>query len=66
VDEPYCGGFKVGGQEIGLDPNGNRRGMTGPVGCWYVEAGGRRLSALVEAGAQPHQPAWTVSRRFCD
>ena len=26
ADEPYYVGFRVGGQEIGLDPNGHSRG----------------------------------------
>ena len=32
VDEAYYVGFKIGDQEIGLDPNGHHQGMTGPVG----------------------------------
>jgi hypothetical protein len=28
-------GFRVGDQEIGLDPNGHASGLTGPIG--YVE-----------------------------
>jgi hypothetical protein len=30
ADEPYYVGFRVGDQEIGLDPNGHNHGMTGP------------------------------------
>jgi predicted enzyme related to lactoylglutathione lyase len=37
VDEPYYVGFSVGGQHIGLDPNGHSRGMTGPVGFFHVD-----------------------------
>jgi catechol 2,3-dioxygenase-like lactoylglutathione lyase family enzyme len=29
TDEAYYVGFKVGDQEIGLDPNGHNAGMTG-------------------------------------
>jgi len=29
VDEAYYVGFRVGDQEIGLDPNGHKQGMTG-------------------------------------
>ena len=28
ADQPYYVGFRVGDQEIGLDPNGHRWGMT--------------------------------------
>jgi catechol 2,3-dioxygenase-like lactoylglutathione lyase family enzyme len=29
-DEPYYVGFRVGDQDVGLDPNGHRKGMTAP------------------------------------
>src|SRR4051794_14824049 len=48
VDEPYYVGFRVDGIEVGLDPNGARNGLTGPVGYWDVEdieAAVRRLEA---------------------
>ena len=39
--EPYADeafvGFRVGDQEIGLDPNGHNHGMTGPVGYCHVD-----------------------------
>jgi predicted enzyme related to lactoylglutathione lyase len=31
VDAPYYVGFKVGELEVGLDPNGHRKGQTGPI-----------------------------------
>jgi hypothetical protein len=34
-EAPYYVGFQVDGQDIGLDPNGHGKGMTGPVP--YVE-----------------------------
>ena len=37
ADAPYYVGFKVGDQEIGLDPNGHRQGLTGPIPYWEVE-----------------------------
>ena len=37
ADEAYYVGFRVGDQEIGLDPNGHNQGMTGPVGYWHVD-----------------------------
>lgn len=55
ADAPYYVGFRVGDQEIGLDPNGHGRGMTGPVG--YCEVGdiASSLQALLDAGAQTHE-----------
>ena len=52
VDEAYYVGFKVGDQEIGLDPNGHGQGMTGPVGYCHVEDIRKSLRLLLEAGAQ--------------
>ena len=37
MDEAYYVGFSIGGQEVGLDPNGHSQGMTGPVGYWHVD-----------------------------
>jgi hypothetical protein len=55
VDQPYYVGFRVGDQEIGLDPRGHARGQTGPI--TYVEVGdiSGRLRAFVEAGARERQ-----------
>jgi catechol 2,3-dioxygenase-like lactoylglutathione lyase family enzyme len=36
VDEASYVGFRVRDQEIGLDPHGHRKGMTGPVGYWHT------------------------------
>ena len=55
VDEAYYVGFKVGDQEIGLDPNGHGQGMTGPVGYCHVEDIRKGLRLLLEAGAQAQQ-----------
>jgi predicted enzyme related to lactoylglutathione lyase len=54
VDEPYYVGFRVGDQEIGLDPHGHK-GMTGPVGYWHVEDIRKTLQLLLDAGAQAQQ-----------
>ena len=56
MDEPYYVGFKVEGQDVGLDPNGHSKGMTGPVGYWHVDDIKESLEALLEAGAETHQP----------
>jgi predicted enzyme related to lactoylglutathione lyase len=55
MDEPYYVGFNVGGQDVGLDPNGHGQGMTGPVGYWHVDDIERSMKALLEAGAEAQQ-----------
>lgn len=52
ADEPYYVGFKDAGQDVGLDPNGHAKGMTGPVPYWHVTDLRARLAALLEAGAE--------------
>ena len=41
ADEAYYVGFRVGDQEIGLDPYGHQKGMTGPIDYWQVHAFGK-------------------------
>jgi len=55
MDEAYYVGFNAGGQDIGLDPNGHRKGMTGPVGYWHVDDIKKSLVALLAAGAEVQQ-----------
>ncbi|MFJ3306976.1 VOC family protein [Streptomyces sp. NPDC086549] len=52
ADEPYYVGFKDAGQDVGLDPNGHAKGMTGPVPYWHVPDIRARLAALLETGAE--------------
>jgi predicted enzyme related to lactoylglutathione lyase len=54
VDTPYYVGFRVGDQEIGLDPNGHRNGAAGPVSYWKVDDIHASLQAYLNAGAQAH------------
>jgi predicted enzyme related to lactoylglutathione lyase len=51
ADEAYYVGFRVGDQELGLDPNGHRQGMTGAVGYWEVADIAATIKAVTEAGA---------------
>jgi predicted enzyme related to lactoylglutathione lyase len=51
VDGSYYVGFRVGDQEIGLDPNGHSKGMTGPIGYRKVEDIQESLHLLLDAGA---------------
>lgn len=55
VDEPYYVGFRADDQEIGLDPNGHARGLTGPIGYWNVTDVRKSLQALLAAGAEMHE-----------
>src|SRR4051794_4397490 len=52
ADSPYYVGFRFGDQEVGLDPNGHAKGMTGPVGYWPVADIKEHLQSLVGSGGQ--------------
>ena len=47
ADAPYYVGFKVGNQDIGLDPNGHKEGMTA---YYHVDDIKKSLKSLVDAG----------------
>jgi hypothetical protein len=51
VDGAYYVGYKVGDREIGLDPYGHSKGMTGPVVYVSVADIQSSLKQLLEAGA---------------
>jgi predicted enzyme related to lactoylglutathione lyase len=55
ADAAYYVGFRVGDQEIGLDPNGHRQGMRGPVGYREVDDIEKSLELLLDAGAEVQQ-----------
>lgn len=55
MDEAYYVGFRVGDQDIGLDPNGYNQGMTGPIGYFHVSDIRNSLQSLLEGGAQVQQ-----------
>ncbi len=52
TDQGYYVGFQVGDQEIGLDPNGHKAGMTG---YYHVDDIERSLQSLMDSGAQMQQ-----------
>jgi predicted enzyme related to lactoylglutathione lyase len=54
-DTPYYVGWRVGDQDIGLDPHGHRKGMTGPVGYLEVPDIRQRLEQLLASGAEQLQ-----------
>ena len=62
TDSPYYVGFRVGDQEIGLDPNGHKNGLTGPVGYWHVSDIRKSLGRLLDAGATIVQEVRDVGR----
>ena len=49
VDQPYYVGFRVGDQEIGLDPNGHQAGATA---YHHVDDIRKSLQSIVDLGAQ--------------
>jgi predicted enzyme related to lactoylglutathione lyase len=53
ADTPYYVGFKVGDQEVGLDPHGHRG--AGAVAYYEVSDIKESLQQLLEAGAEPLQ-----------
>ena len=55
MDEAYYVGFSIGGQDVGLDPHGHSKGMTGPVGYWHVDDIEESLKLLLDAGAEAQQ-----------
>jgi predicted enzyme related to lactoylglutathione lyase len=50
-DDPHYVGFQVGGLDIGLDPNGKSRGMTGATPFFEVDDIRETVDALTTAGA---------------
>ena len=50
ADEPHYVGFRVGDQEIGLDPNGHNHDMTAPVAYCHVDDAAASLRQAVDAG----------------
>jgi predicted enzyme related to lactoylglutathione lyase len=49
VDQPYYVGFRVGDQDIGLDPNGHKAGM---AAYYQVDDIRKSLQSVVDSGAQ--------------
>lgn len=51
TDQPYYVGFKVGGVEIGLNPQGHQQGLTAPVPYFRAADLDAALAEVREAGA---------------
>lgn len=60
VDSPYYVGYRVGGVEIGLDPNAARQGTTSPITYWTTDDVDGRVEDLVAAGATVQRPPGDV------
>jgi predicted enzyme related to lactoylglutathione lyase len=52
TDSAWYVGYRIGDQEIGLDPNGHRIGMDGPAAYWQVDDIRKSLQSLQQAGAK--------------
>jgi predicted enzyme related to lactoylglutathione lyase len=50
-DEPFYVGWQIGGLNIGLDPSGEERGMTGATPVFEVDDIQETFAAMVAAGA---------------
>ena len=59
-DSPYYVGFTVGDQQLGLDPNGHAKGMTGPLAYWHVDDIRATIDRLVAAGGKVTEEAHGV------
>ncbi|MGP4021855.1 VOC family protein [Actinomadura sp. 3N407] len=51
MDEPYYVGFKVAGQDVGLDPNAHGKGLTHPTPYWHVDDIRAKYQELLDEGA---------------
>jgi predicted enzyme related to lactoylglutathione lyase len=58
VDGPYYVGFRAGGLEVGLDPNGTG----GPICFWDVDDIAASVQSLVAAGATLDEAPHDVGR----
>ena len=60
TETPYYVGFNLDDQEIGLNPNGERDGMTGPVVYWKTGDLEAKVAELEAAGATVVRPVTAV------
>jgi predicted enzyme related to lactoylglutathione lyase len=64
MDEAYYVQFNSGGQEIGLDPNGHGKGMSGPTPYWHVDDIKASVEAILKAGGSEQQAVTDVGGRL--
>lgn len=60
MDEAYYVGFDVGGQHVGLDPNGHSKGLTGPIAYWHVDDIRRSVAGFLDAGGSEQEAVHDV------
>ncbi|WP_322919367.1 VOC family protein [Nocardioides renjunii] len=60
TDTPYYVGFSVGGQEIGLNPQGAADQMTGPVVYWDTDDLAAKVAEVEAAGGTVVRPVSEV------
>lgn len=60
MDEPYYVGYDSDGDHLGLDPNGQAKGLTGPVRFWDVDDLDTAVKGLLDVGAITVQEAQDV------
>lgn len=56
ADAPYYVGYDIGGQHVGLVPEGGPQSMAGPVAYWRVADIEQRLGEVTAAGATVKDP----------
>lgn len=60
TETPYYVGFNLDGQEIGLNPHGERDGMTGPVVYWKTDDLEAKVAEVEAAGGAVVRPVTAV------
>ncbi|WP_374456781.1 VOC family protein [Nocardioides sp.] len=60
TDTPYYVGFNLDGQEIGLNPNGERDRMAGPVVYWQTDDLAAKVAEVEAAGGTVVRPVREV------
>ncbi len=53
-DQPFYVGFRVGDQELGLDPHAAAEGLPYPVAYWHTTDINTTITKLTRAGATPN------------
>jgi lactoylglutathione lyase len=60
TDTPYYVGFNLDGQEIGINPNGDKDRMTGPVVYWSTDDLAAKVAEVEAAGGTVVRPVTQV------
>jgi lactoylglutathione lyase len=60
TETPYYVGFNLDGQEIGINPNGDKDRMTGPVVYWSTDDLAAKVAEVEAAGGTVVRPVTQV------